>query len=243
MLAIVKSLIKKIGLNPDNYGTHSFRSGGTTELFLIGKQAVWIQHFGWWNNIGSVMIYIRPNNPDLAQFVNSTVEYVELRRKEGGLIDEREKQFSELQHEIVKQNKKRVRGNKYSKTIRQVAVMPRLTKHQIDKLGPALKRNYLITQKYNQYKERTYVKGGGMWKFNNKSEPRLAVSPVGDMRTVRTNVNVQLHAQSQIQQYSYNNYNYSYYNDPYFYCRFNNDITGQYFDPNKSCVTNENSWW
>ena len=75
MLAIVKSLIKRIGLNPDNYGTHSFRSGGTTELFLEGKQAIWIQHFGWWNNIGSVMIYIRPNNLDLTKFVNSTLEY------------------------------------------------------------------------------------------------------------------------------------------------------------------------
>ena len=234
MLAIVKSLIEKIGLNPDNYGTHSFRSGGTTELFLEGKQAIWIQHFGWWNNIGSVMIYIRPNNPDLTKFVNSTLEYSELRSKEGGTVNKREKELSDLQHEVVKQNNKRVKGNRYSKTLRQAVSISGISDSRIEKLSPEWQRNIRITRKYNQYNERTYVKGGGMWKFNPKSKPRLTVSPVGDVRTVRTNVNLQIRAHS-----SYQNFpNYNYNSDPFYFAQFNNGITGQFYDPKSGCVGN-----
>ena len=83
MMCIIKTLIAKIGLNPDNYGTHSCRSGGTTEFFLEQRSGLWIQNFGGWKNLGSVQVYIKPNNPDLKKFVNSTVEYTEQREKEG----------------------------------------------------------------------------------------------------------------------------------------------------------------
>ena len=43
MSNIIKTLTKKIGLDPANYGTHSCRSGGTTEFFLEKKSALWIQ--------------------------------------------------------------------------------------------------------------------------------------------------------------------------------------------------------
>ena len=189
MLKIVKDLIKKIGLDPKNYGTHSCRSGGTTELFLVGKQAVWIQHFGWWNNIGSVMIYIRPNNPDLAKFVNSTLEYTELRAEEGGLLDQREKDLTELQQEVVKQKRKRTKGNKTSKIVKKAAVLSGLANTTVTSANIAIKRTKRTQHVYSQYFEHTYVVRNGEFHHNPHAKPRLAVSNVSDVRTVRTNNN------------------------------------------------------
>ena len=61
MRCIVRDLIKKIGLNPKNYGTHSLRSGGTSELYIEGRSSIFIKNFCWWNNLNSIFIYIRPN--------------------------------------------------------------------------------------------------------------------------------------------------------------------------------------
>ena len=205
MLKIVKDLIKKIGLNPDNYGTHSCRSGGTTELFLVGKQAIWIQNFGWWNNIGSVMIYIRPNNPDLAKFVNSTFEYSELRAKEGGLLDKRERDLSNLQHEVVKQNKKRVKGNRTSKVIKKAAVLSGTTGTTIVPTNIAMLRNQKTQHIYTQYHKHTYVYKNGKFVHNPSARPHLAVSETGCVRTVSANVNVHARAIVQHVQQPYSN--------------------------------------
>ena len=239
MLAIVKSLIKKIGLNPDNYGTHSFRSGGTTELFLIGKQAVWIQHFGWWNNIGSVMIYIRPNNPDLSKFVNSTLEYTELRNKEGGVFEQREKNFSNLQHEIVKQNKKRVKGNRHRKILRQAVTVATISESRIAKLSKAMQRNIRIHRKYNTYNEHTYIKKNDRWEHNPNDKPRMVVSPIGDVRTVTINPNDNNQWENSYNNFPFsnNNYDYNYYN------QFNNDITGQYVNNQNAYIDRRNSYY
>lgn len=51
MLAIVKKLVPKIGLDKSNYGTYSCRSGCTTEKFLEGKNAIWIQ-----NLVGGIIL-------------------------------------------------------------------------------------------------------------------------------------------------------------------------------------------
>ena len=81
MMNIIKTLTTKIGLDPKNYGTHSCRSGGTTEFFLEKKSALWIQQFGWWKNLSSVQYYLKPNNPDLDKFVCSTTQYIQMRGK------------------------------------------------------------------------------------------------------------------------------------------------------------------
>ena len=210
MLKIVKNLIKKIGLNPDNYGTHSCRSGGTTELFLIGKQAIWIQHFGWWRNIGSVMIYIRPNNPDLAQFVNSTLEYSELRAREGGALDKREKEFSDLQHEIVKQNKKRIKGNRISKAIKKAATISGSTNASIVPTSLAINRTNRVQHIYTKYNEHTYTVKNGKFVHNPRArKSHMAISAVGDVRTVRANINarINMHAHATVHSIPMNHYN------------------------------------
>ena len=193
MLAIVKSLIKKIGLDPKNYGTHSCRSGGTTELFLIGKQAIWIQNFGWWNNIGSVMIYIKPNNPDLLKFVSSSLEYQELRAKEGGDLDKREKDLSNLQLEIVKQNNKKKRGNKIGKAIKKAAIIANPNNTNIAPINLAQLRVKKQQHFYTQYNKHTYLwnKDKG-WYHNPSAKPHMAISAVNDVRTIHANVNASI---------------------------------------------------
>ena len=84
MRKIVRDLIKKIGLNPSNYGTHGPRSGGTSEMFIEGHGATFIKTFNWWKNLGSVFQYIKPNNPDLLKYVSSFEEYRASRRREAG---------------------------------------------------------------------------------------------------------------------------------------------------------------
>ena len=48
--AKLKSLIKKIGLNPDNYSSHSFRRGGCSYSFKSGVPADLIQLHGDWRS-------------------------------------------------------------------------------------------------------------------------------------------------------------------------------------------------
>ena len=48
--AKLKSLIKKIGLNPDNYSSHSFRRGGCSYSFKSGVPADLIQYHGDWRS-------------------------------------------------------------------------------------------------------------------------------------------------------------------------------------------------
>ena len=79
MLKLVKRLVTKIGLNEDFYGTHSLRSGGTTELHMDGWETIEIQQFVHWENIKSIFRYVRPNNPDLEKFGHSSATYKILR--------------------------------------------------------------------------------------------------------------------------------------------------------------------
>ena len=209
MLAIVKSLIKKSGLDPKNYGTHSCRSGGTTELFMIGKQAIWIQNFGWWNNIGSVMIYIKPNNPDLLNFVSSSLEYQELRAREGGDLDKREKHLTDLQLEIVKQSNKSKRGNKIGKVVKKAAVIASANNATIVPANLAQRRVKKQQHFYTQYHKHTYLWSNERgWYHNPSARPHLAMSPVGDVRTIRANVNASFNMHTASVGIPPSNYNY-----------------------------------
>ena len=171
MLNIVKSLIEKIGLDPDNYGTHSCRSGGTTELFLIGKQAIWIQNFGWWNNIGSVLIYVRPNNPDITQVFGSMVEYQELRTKEGKALANNQVDLTKLQLQVATQNNKKRRSSNTHKTMLSAAFMsgPPLTKISFNRRHQAIEKKQHI---YTEYGQHTYKYYNGQWNFNPYAPPR-----------------------------------------------------------------------
>ena len=109
---LIKLLAQKLGLNPADYGTHSCRAGGTSELFLAGKTAVFIQNFVRWKNIGSTHTYIRPSNPDLRKFVTSVSEYCRLRKLESVNINHT---FDDLSASVInsqKQDVKRYKGNK-----------------------------------------------------------------------------------------------------------------------------------
>ena len=132
MRTIIQKLITMIGLNKKDYGTHSARSAGTTEKFNIGKTAIWIQHFGWWNNVGSVMIYIKPNNPDLKKFWEGTIPYVEFRRQEGTHEDKHEKELQELTLAIQKQDNKRIHGNKMSKIVKRKILFDKPAQEVLD---------------------------------------------------------------------------------------------------------------
>ena len=104
--AIVRSLIAKIGLNPANYGTHSLRSGGVSELYIEGRSSIFIKTFCHWHNMGSIFIYIKPNNPDLLKFVSSFTEYRESRLRETGLSDFVDKHWESMWTEVSQQQKK-----------------------------------------------------------------------------------------------------------------------------------------
>ena len=47
MRKIIRDLILKVNLIPSNYGTHSPRSGGTSESFIVGHGATFIKTFNW----------------------------------------------------------------------------------------------------------------------------------------------------------------------------------------------------
>ena len=114
-LRFVKAVVKNLGLEPDEYGTHSMRAGGATEAFLSGHTALEIQQFGEWECLGSVLRYIRPKNPDLKIFDFSCGTYEKLRRdqeleliksndKRDWITKERLRFNLELEKEKKKQN-------------------------------------------------------------------------------------------------------------------------------------------
>lgn len=82
MLDGMKAVVKDLKLDPTNYGTHSFRAGGATELHCEGRDIVEIQHFGHWKSMDSAQGYLRPWNADLYQFIRNWEEYKEKRRKQ-----------------------------------------------------------------------------------------------------------------------------------------------------------------
>ena len=193
MLKIVKDLVEKIGCDPSNYGTHSARSGGTTEQFLIGKEAVWIQNFGWWNNIGSVLIYIRPNNPDLLKFVSSTVEYMELRASEGQKLDAHESKLQELQLAVNAQNRKKRKGNRANRAFAKVT---RVVNNDWGVVKQATYSSNDNSNKhvYTDYTEHTYYQTAtGKWCFNPYAKARAVPTMVSSLNVfVRARLHTQL---------------------------------------------------
>ena len=121
MRNIVRSLIKKIGLNPSNYGTHGARSGGTSEMFIEGRGATFIKAFNWWKNLGSVFVYIKPNNPDLLKYFPSFTEYRISRLKESGLSDKIDSQWDAMFSEWDNQRKKVARVRNRNRILAQAA--------------------------------------------------------------------------------------------------------------------------
>ena len=110
MLTIVRKLIRKLGLPPKEYGTHSLRSGGTTELYLSGWSILDIRQFVHWESLQSVLRYIRPNNPDLQFFGYTATQYEIFRRQQREVVDlkleaERQKQLK-IQLDIAKRQAK-----------------------------------------------------------------------------------------------------------------------------------------
>ena len=87
-LSTIKEACSLVGIDPQYYGTHSCRIGGVSEFFLEGKRASWIRSFAYWKNIKSVLIYIKPNNPDLDLFVSSVAQYTLLRQNDTSSPDE-----------------------------------------------------------------------------------------------------------------------------------------------------------
>ena len=43
---IIQALIAQIGCDPEDYGTHSLRAGGTSERDIMGQSPLELQHFG-----------------------------------------------------------------------------------------------------------------------------------------------------------------------------------------------------
>ena len=84
---IIQGLMAQIGCDPEDYGTHSLRAGGTSERDIMGESPLELQHFGHWKTLDSVFTYIRLNNPDMIKFVPTFDKYVKQRRKECRLSD------------------------------------------------------------------------------------------------------------------------------------------------------------
>ena len=79
-LSIFKVLIVQSGLDPELYGTHSLRAGGTSERDILGDTPHELQVFGWWKSVNSVFAYIRLGNPDIRKYWVNLDKYTEYRR-------------------------------------------------------------------------------------------------------------------------------------------------------------------
>ena len=88
MQSAIKAIMKRLGVDPSGYGTHSLRAGGATELYLSGYNIIDIRNFAWWRAMESVLGYIRPHNPDMEKFVPDFGEYCASRRKPAVIFGE-----------------------------------------------------------------------------------------------------------------------------------------------------------
>ena len=178
MMNIINTLTAKIGLDPTNYGTHSCRSGGTTEFFLEKKSALWIQQFGWWKNLSSVQHYLKPNNPDLDKFVNSTTEYIELRGKQSLESDSLNYQkHTKNQQAMNRQENKRRRG--YARLVANSRAL-----YNSPKIILRPKRQVLFNHQtgrqpqhiYTDYSAAGYNYHNHQWHRNINAPPRAVVT-------------------------------------------------------------------
>ena len=85
MQKTLKKVVIEAGYDPDNYGTHSFRAGGATELHCEGRDLIYIKEFGHWKSMDSVYGYLRPRNADRHNYIIDWDKYCAYRRKETGL--------------------------------------------------------------------------------------------------------------------------------------------------------------
>ena len=85
-LDVVHAVCKQLGWVASNYGTHSFRAGGATELHCEGRDPISIQHFGHWKSMSSVLGYVRPFNSDMHQFISVWDEYCTMCRRQVGAV-------------------------------------------------------------------------------------------------------------------------------------------------------------
>ena len=85
-LRVVQAVCKQLKWDKTNYGTHSFRAGGATELHCEGRDPISIQHFGHWKSMSSVLGYVRPFNSDMHQFIAIWDEYCAMRRHQVGSV-------------------------------------------------------------------------------------------------------------------------------------------------------------
>ncbi|OCT91864.1 hypothetical protein XELAEV_18014921mg [Xenopus laevis] len=56
---IVKGAVRKLGIPPDHYNTHSFRIGAATQASLMGLGEEFIKRLGRWNS-SMYQLYVRP---------------------------------------------------------------------------------------------------------------------------------------------------------------------------------------
>ena len=76
-----KSIIKmseatKVPLSPFFYTPHSLRTGGTTDLARLGRNALFIQQFGRWQSDEWKKVYIQLDFRDLAALRGETISFI-----------------------------------------------------------------------------------------------------------------------------------------------------------------------
>ena len=80
-------------------------------------------------------------------------------------------------------------------------------------IGPSIKNNVKknkVTHVYTKYTQHTYVVKNGRYEHNPNAKAHWAVSNVGHVRTIRTNINARFNANINVNrsmQYNVNNYN------------------------------------
>ena len=84
----LKAILSELGMDASNYGTHSLRAGGATEMYLAGYNIIDIRNFAWWKAMESVLSYICPHNPDMEHFVPDFELYCQSRRRKSVIFGE-----------------------------------------------------------------------------------------------------------------------------------------------------------
>jgi hypothetical protein len=72
---------RQVGEDASEFGTHSFRSGGTTEAFNRGASAAEIKAQGIWKSDSSKDLYIREHEKSRAKLASSQQEFCEKYRE------------------------------------------------------------------------------------------------------------------------------------------------------------------
>ena len=60
----IKLAAVELGLNPDEYSSHSCRIGGASKAWRAGKSIVWIQQRGGWRSVVGLISYLRRQPSD-----------------------------------------------------------------------------------------------------------------------------------------------------------------------------------